>query len=246
MGADPKQLERPPWSALTTTHAGFALGNDLARRYPRDIAPMAAIREVSQACLQALTALMNPGEAFGLFSAEPVAASGDLVAVALKTVEQMVHDGKGAPLITGEFVNLTPVDVPEMMQLVELTKPGPFSARTIVLGSYIGIRNGSQLVAMAGERMKFDGFTEISAVCTHPDHRGQGHSSLLVRTLVRNILDRGETPFLHIFSDNVRAAALYGRLGFSHRRSLTVTVLKRADEHGPKRHRPAYASSSAR
>jgi predicted GNAT family acetyltransferase len=136
-------------------------------------------------------------------------------------------------------VNLTPADVPEMMELVELTKPGPFAARTITLGSYVGVRSGGHLVAMAGERMKFDGFTEISAVCTHPDHRGQGHSSLLVRTLVRNILDRGETPFLHIFSDNVRAASLYGRLGFARRRSLTVTVLARADEDAPKRQRAA-------
>jgi ribosomal protein S18 acetylase RimI-like enzyme len=239
MGADPKQLERPPLWALTTTHAGLALGDDRARRYPPDIAPMAAIRDVSHACLQSLTGLMKPGEAVGLFGPEPVAASGGMVAVAHKTVEQMVHEGGSAPPIAGDFVTLTPTDVPEMMQLVELTKPGPFAARTIVLGTYVGIRDGGRLVAMAGERMKFDGFTEISAVCTHPDHRRQGHSSLLVSTLMRNILDRGETPFLHIFSDNTRAAALYRRLGFAHRRSLTVTVLARADEDGLKRQRAA-------
>jgi ribosomal protein S18 acetylase RimI-like enzyme len=111
-----------------------------------------------------------------------------------------------------------------------LTKPGPFAQRTIVLGSYVGIRSGDQLVAMAGERMRFDGFTEISAVCTHPDHRGRGHAVLLVSALMRSILARGETPFLHIFSDNTSAAALYRKLGFTYRRSLTVTVLKRLDE----------------
>jgi predicted GNAT family acetyltransferase len=114
-----------------------------------------------------------------------------------------------------------------MMHLVELTKPGPFAARTIALGSYIGIRDGGQLVAMAGERLRFDGFTEISGVCSHPDHRRRGYPSLLVSTLMRQILDRGDTPFLHIFNDNTTAAALYRKLGFSPRRSFTVTVLRR-------------------
>jgi ribosomal protein S18 acetylase RimI-like enzyme len=226
--ADPKQLEQPPWSALTTTHASFALGNELARRYRPDIAPMAAVREVSDACLQALVSIMQPGDVVGLFNPEPVASGGHLVAVMQKTVDQMVFEPRAAPRIGGEHVTLTDADVPEMMRLVDLTQPGPFAARTIVLGSYIGIRKAGQLVAMAGERMRFDGFTEISAVCTHPDHRGRGHSSYLVTTLMHEILQRGETPFLHLFSDNTRAASLYRKLGFTFRRSLAVTVLKRS------------------
>jgi predicted GNAT family acetyltransferase len=114
-----------------------------------------------------------------------------------------------------------------MMRLVDVTKPGPFAPRTIALGSYFGIRSAGALIAMAGERMKFDGFTEISAVCTHPDHRGRGHASLLTTTLMRQILERGETPFLHVHSDNTSAAALYQKLGFARRRSIGVTVLKR-------------------
>lgn len=230
MGADPKQLERPPWSALTTTHASFALGNDLARRYPPDMAPMAAVCEVSEPCLQALSALMKPGDLVGLFGAKPVSGNSDLAVIAHKTIEQMVYDGRTAPPIADEPAKLTMPDVPEMMRLAELTKPGPFAARAIALGSYVGIRRGGQLVAMAGERMKFDGFTEVSAVCTHPDHRRRGYSSLLVSTLIRNILERGETPFLHIYNDNTRAAALYSQLGFSRRRSMTVTVLKKPEQ----------------
>jgi predicted GNAT family acetyltransferase len=227
--ADPKQLEQPPWSALTTTHAIFALGNDLARRYRPEIAPMAAVREVSDACLQALVSIMNPGDVVGLFNAEPVAAGQNLVTVMQKSVEQMVFEPQAAPRIGGEHVILTAADVPEMMRLVELTQPGPFAARTILLGSYLGVRTAGQLVAMAGERMRFDGFTEISAVCTHPEHRGRGHSSFLVSVLMHDILQRGETPFLHLFSDNTRAASLYRKLGFSYRRSLAVTALKRPD-----------------
>jgi ribosomal protein S18 acetylase RimI-like enzyme len=225
---DAKQLEQPPWSALTTTHAALALGNDLARRYPPDVAPMAGLREVSPACLDALAALMKPGDVVGLFAAEPVRANGDLDVVAHKLIEQMVYEGSEIARVTGEHATLTLADVPEMEKLVDLTQPGPFAPRTVILGSYIGIRHGGELVAMAGERMRCDGFTEISAVCTHPDHRGRGHALFLVSTLMRNVLARGDTPFLHIFSDNTSAAALYRRLGFAFRRALTVTVLKRS------------------
>ena len=145
MSADPTQLERPSWSALTTTHSHFALGNDLARRYQPDVAPMAAIREVSDSCLQALIALMIPGDVVGLFTSKPISAIRDLVVVADKMVEKMVYDGnRAAPITDAHVKNLTPADVPEIMHLVELTKPGPFSARTIALGSYIGIRTGGQ------------------------------------------------------------------------------------------------------
>ncbi len=229
MTGEVELLERPVWSALTTAHAGFARGNDLARRYLPDVAPMCSVRDVSDACLQALATLMAPGDIVGLFSAEPVAAGDGLIVLAQKFVDQMVYErGEALPAAdAGAVVTLMSDDVPDMMRLVDLTQPGPFAPRTIALGSYIGIRSAGALIAMAGERMRFDGFTEISAVCTHPDHRGRGLASLLVRTLMRQILDRGETPFLHVFSDNTSAAALYERLGFAHRRSIGVTVLKR-------------------
>ena len=227
---DPRQLEQPPWSALTTTHAALALGDAFARRYPPELAPMAGLRDVSPACLEALAALMKPGDIVGLFGAAPVPASGDLVVAAHMTIEQMICERSVTAPVTGEPATLTLADVPEMMQLADLTKPGPFAARTIELGSYIGVRSGGHLVAMAGERMRFDGFTEISAVCTHPDHRGHGHAGLLVNALMRDIVARGETPFLHIYSENTRAAALYRELGFRYLRSLTVTVLKRPDQ----------------
>ena len=132
MGPDPKQLERPIWSALTTTHAGFALGNDLARRYPPDISPMAAVRDVSQdPCLQSLTKLLAPGDVVGLFSTEQVPADRNLAVIAQKVVDQMVYERGEAASISGVVVKLTLADVPEMLHLAELTKPGPFAARTI-------------------------------------------------------------------------------------------------------------------
>jgi len=228
MHLDAHPLDRPPWSALTTSHSAFAAGNDLARRYRPEFSPLSAVREVSAPCLQALSALMRPGEIFGVFADAPVAASGDLVEVVHRPLEQFVYGAREVAAAREEVVRLTEADVPDMMALVKLTDPGPFAVRTIALGDYLGIRSGGRLIAMAGERMKFPGFTEISAVCTHPQHRGRGLAEALVRVLMRNILARGEVPFLHIFSDNASAHALYVKLGFTRRRSLVVSVLKRA------------------
>ena len=100
---------------------------------------------------------MRPGEVVGLFDSAPVAGNRSLEVIVHKTIEQMVYEEHEMPPAAAGHVNLTPADVPDMMQLVELTKPGPFAARTIALGSYIGIRAGGQLVAMAGERMRFPG-----------------------------------------------------------------------------------------
>jgi predicted GNAT family acetyltransferase len=225
--ADPASLERPPWSALTSAHATLAIANDHARRYPPDVSPLAALADNSETSLHALAALMHPGDIVGLFSAAPVSDGGGLHALEHKVVEQMVFEGGDTGTAAADFVTLTAADVPDMLRLVRLTKPGPFAPRTIELGSYIGIRRNNRLIAMAGERMRFDGFTEISAVCTHPDHRTCGHATALVRTLMRNIIDRGDTPFLHIYSDNTAAASLYRSLGFALRRSITVSVLTR-------------------
>jgi predicted GNAT family acetyltransferase len=210
-------------------HSEFAVGGDLARRYPTAIAPMAGVREMSDASLNALAALMSPGDVVGLFGPEPVSEAGDLLVVAHKHIDQMTCDRQDDSPHTGNITKLMPADVPDMLHLVELTKPGPFSAGAIALGTYVGIRCAGKLTAMAGERMRFDGFTEISAVCTHPGYRGCGYASSLVCALVRQIIARGETPFLHLYSDNRTAAALYTKLGFTPQRRLIVTVLRRAN-----------------
>ena len=114
-----------------------------------------------------------------------------------------------------------------MLALARLTRPGPFSARTHRLGAFIGVKLDGRLVAMAGERMKPDGFTEVSGVCTHPDHRGRGYAGGLMRLVARRILERGETAFLHAYESNIGAIALYESLGFRRRRTVILTVLKR-------------------
>jgi predicted GNAT family acetyltransferase len=114
-----------------------------------------------------------------------------------------------------------------MMELTALTKPGPFSPRTHELGTYLGIRRDGKLIAMAGERLKIPGHTEVSAVCTHPEHTGHGYARSLMTEVMRRICSRGETPFLHVRADNVCAIALYYKLGFSRRVLLHYAVLQK-------------------
>jgi len=129
------------------------------------------------------------------------------------------------------IVPLTAADVPDMMALAELTKPGPFHRRTPELGDFFGIRRGAELVAMAGQRLRVPGHIELSAICTHPDHLGRGFGAALTRWQVRRILAAGEQPFLHVRGDNARAIALYERLGFAPRLRSRYIVVQRVAQY---------------
>ena len=148
--------------------------------------------------------------------------------VLAETGEQMIGTPVEMPSRGVDIVTLGAEDVPAMMELTALTKPGPFSARTHELGTFLGIRVDGQLAAMAGERMKPAGYTEITAVCVHPSHRGRGYGQMLLSAVSRQILARGEIPFLHVFTSNKSAIALYKRQGMEIRRRLHVTVLQKA------------------
>jgi ribosomal protein S18 acetylase RimI-like enzyme len=124
-----------------------------------------------------------------------------------------------------QAISLGAADVPEMLELVAETEPGPFLNRTVELGDYLGIRCDGALVAMAGERLRFDGWTEISGVCTVPTHRGHGLASGLVGALIAGIQLRSQRSFLHVLSTNIGAIRLYDELGFRARRSATITVM---------------------
>ena len=220
-------LDNPVWSALSTTHASFAESDELAKRYPVDVAPFAATRDQSTESYDSLARLLGPG----VTAALPLAAMPDLPAgwTAVRNVDsaQMVWNGSMPPPVKHTIEDLDISQVDETLALVELTKPGPFFRRTPELGSYLGIREKGQLVAMAGERLRPLGHTEISAVCTHPEYRGRGYASSLVSMLVQKITKRDEIPFLHVRTENIGAIRVYEKLGFKTRRIINIAIVKR-------------------
>ena len=220
-------LDHPVWHALITRQQALAEGGTLARRYPPDVAPFAAMADTSPQGFAALGALMSPSDIAVLFTPDPVAAPAEFKVLLAKTGVQMVGTPAETSAGTADIVTLGADDVPAMMELTKLTKPGPFAPRTHELGTFLGIRIDGQLVAMAGERMKPANYTEMTAICVHPDFRGRGYAQVLLGAVARQILARGEIPFLHVFSDNDSAIALYRRQGMEIRRSLCVTVLGR-------------------
>jgi len=142
---------------------------------------------------------------------------------------QLVDDGIAAAP-DEEAVRLTSADVPEMLRLIERTKPGPFLPRTIELGIYLGVRRDGELIAMAGERLHPPGWSEVSAVCTDAAFRGQGLATRLVHAIAHGIRARGETAFLHAAADNTNAIRLYESLGFRQRRTAIFQAARVPDD----------------
>lgn len=222
-------LDNVIWQALTDRQTEFAEAFDQARRFVREVSPLAAVLEPSPLGYASLGGLVGAGGTVGLFLDSPYEARPGWGFVAGAPLLQMVcENGNGSVSDpTREIVELGPQDSPEMIELTALTKPGPFGSRTHELGTYLGIRNEGKLVAMAGERLKVPGHTEVSAVCTHPEHTGKGYAGFLMLEVMTRICQRGETPFLHVRQDNVRAVEIYKRLGFHQRVLRHFAVLRR-------------------
>jgi ribosomal protein S18 acetylase RimI-like enzyme len=202
-------LDSPAWSSLAGAHASIAEVHGDARRYPPAIAPFAAIVDDAWSDL---AVLVGGGNVAALFQID-VAPPDDWELVSRSPVRQMVAE---RPLPSSDLAleDLGADDVGEMLALVADTAPGPFAARTVELGGYLGIRDQGLLVAMAGQRMRPTGHGEISAVCTAPDHRGRGLAAELVRGVAAGIQARGDLPMLHVRDDNHAAIGIYERLGF--------------------------------
>jgi predicted GNAT family acetyltransferase len=220
-------LDHPIWTALTTTQQALAEGDARARRYPIEVTPFADMPDLSAENFAALGALMSPTDIAVLFTLEAVKAPAEFKVTLADTGEQLIGTPIETPANGVDIVTLGVDDVPAMIELTTLTKPGPFYARTHELGTFLGIRVDGQLVAMAGERMKPAQYTEMTAVCVHPSHRGRGYGQMLLSAVSRQIVSRGEIPFLHVFTSNHSAIALYRRQGMEIRRRLHVTVLKK-------------------
>ncbi|SEE09600.1 FR47-like protein [Streptomyces sp. 2231.1] len=217
-------LDNAVWAALDGPHAHLAERVGRAARYLPGTYDFAALADPADpAAWTDLHTLAGPG-----------------TTVRIKPVErvpdgwEVVGGGEGVQLVDTalraapdpEAVRLGPADVPEILDLVARSRPGPFLNRTVDMGSYLGIRYEGRLIALAGERLRLPGWTEISAVCTDPGHRGRGLATRLVRAVAAGIRDRGDTPFLHAAADNRRAIRLYESIGFTFRRRSRIVRVR--------------------
>lgn len=221
-------LHNPVYNALLSGDQQLSIGTNTVKFFDEQVSPFAGFEESYAGGFDELHALLPPGRKI-LYAIPAVIAppQGWQLQHAINGL-QFIYEGKQE--ITAVFTDVRPlneVHVEQMVQLAALTKPGPFGKRTIDFGYYHGIFDKDKLVAMTGQRLHVHNYTEISAVCTHPDYTGRGYANILMQHQLQLILQQGQQPFLHVREDNQRAIALYQRLGFTISRPMNFYFMKR-------------------
>jgi len=222
-------LDNPVWSALSSSDNHLNIGNDVVQYFSADISPFVGIENWDEKHQQKLLHYLPADRSFAVMVAESFKLIDGLETVFATTLFQLVCDNLKTGYPNETYHTIQPLGdehISEMLELTALTKPGPFYTNTHAFGNYMGIFQDNQLVAMAGERLHLNDYTEISAVCTHPSQTGKGFGSLLVAYLAKKIIDNGQTPFLHVRKDNVGAIRVYEKVGFVIRKEMNFAIFK--------------------
>jgi ribosomal protein S18 acetylase RimI-like enzyme len=248
-------LDNPVWNALTTRHAHLAEGDGPVRRYRDGVSVFWSFERPEPSAwhaVRATTAESDGQDRPGGHRADPAdifdpakARHAGSAAVVIGPADDPTPPGwptlwriVGVQMVLDDLVDvpvpddvrpLGPEDVGAMIELVELTRPGPFLPGTIEMGDYFGVVRDGRLVAMAGQRFDIgadgtEGYHEVSAVATHPDARGEGLAASLSTLVARRIVDDGDVPFLHVVGTNTTAIRVYERLGFRVRRPFAFAA----------------------
>lgn len=221
-------LDRPVWQTLTHAHLEMSVGNGMARRFLPDVNKFVSGPDDTPGTMERVARLLDPGEEAYILQAADIQLPYGLTALKQALGVQMVFEGGKAPdYNAGDIEPLGVSDAADMLSLATLTEPGPFLARTHEMGDFFGVHIDGRLAAMAGTRMRFPGFCEVSGVCTHPDFQGRGLAKSLSAHVTRHILARGERPFLHAWASNEAAIGLYKRLGFAIRCHVNAAIVQR-------------------
>lgn len=222
-------LDNPAWGSLVSMHAPFAQGTDRVKRYQPGIVPFVACQDPASGNMEALNPWMKAGESFYIIGDLP-ALPGDWTVERELPCAQMVlkiPSLKKDATVTVSLLGDT--DAAAMYELINRVQPGYYNMDTRLLGVYYGIKQEGKLVAMAGERMRLTGFTELSAVCTHPEYTGRGFAQQLITELCKRHVSAGISSFLHVSLMNQRAIRLYEHMGFEQRREISFRRVKKGD-----------------
>ncbi|WP_300527592.1 GNAT family N-acetyltransferase [Maricaulis sp.] len=221
-------LDRPVWQTLTTAHKALSLGHAKARRFLPDVNKFISGPDDAAETMAAVAQLLAPGEDAYILQVADISLPAGLTALKQALGVQMVFEGDTPPVYEAKGIEpLGPGNADEMLTLARLTEPGPFLERTHEMGDFFGIHIDGRLAAMAGTRMRFPGYSEVSGVCSHPDFQGQGLAKRLSAHVAAHILARGERPFLHAWASNEIAVGLYKRLGFAIRCHVNAAIVER-------------------
>jgi GNAT superfamily N-acetyltransferase len=220
MSPDEKKLDNPIWNSLSETHKSFGIDYGSIKFYHPDYCPFGGFTEIENTA-NPIAEYAELASHFYIIGQQPNVPANLNLKDELICLQMIIYD-KINHIIKDEIVKLDENHLDALLELVKIVYPEYFKKKTAELGNYYGIFKNNQLVAMTGERMKMDGFTEVSAVITHPDHVGKGYAKQLVTHTVNTILDQNNTPFLHVAESNVGAIRLYEKLGFQTRRKISV------------------------
>jgi ribosomal protein S18 acetylase RimI-like enzyme len=220
-------LDKIAWHSLVGPQAGYSSGTRDALRYARGFSPIVGFADLQRPGLAALTPFCAPGEHLYCTAWTGRCEPGWQIDEE-ELLVQMVWDGTGMPRAHDGVARLTADHVPQVLDLVRMTQPGPFAERTIELGEYYGYFDSGKLIAMTGERMHAGSLREVSGVCTHPGFQGRGLARRLVEHLVHLQLQRDQLPFLHVMRANAAARRLYERIGFRQHQEQLMRVISRA------------------
>jgi GNAT superfamily N-acetyltransferase len=219
MMTETDKLDNPAWYSLSETHSKFAIDYDDVKFYQPDYCPFGGAPGLknNEAAIEKYAALAAD---FFVIGEKPLIPRHVIIRKELVCLQMIIDD----LIVVKQIENIVKLDqghLHVLSQLVNLVQPGYFKMKTALLGEYFGIFKNGVLVAVTGERMKMNGFTEVSAIVTHPDHTGKGYAKQLIAHCVNNIFLKGSVPYLHVVESNSLAINIYLKSGFRTRRKIS-------------------------
>jgi GNAT superfamily N-acetyltransferase len=221
MNTDYTKLDNPVWHSLSETHQEFSVNYNTIKFYHPDYCPFGGY-ETTENISKFIDEYSALTDNFFVVGKKPQ-LSNQLDLKKELVCLQMIINNRIDVEIKEDIIALTTSEhIDVLFELVNLVQPGYFKKKTALLGNYSGIFKNNKLIAVTGERMKMNTFTEVSAIVTHPDYTGQGYAKQLIAHAVNDIFDQNKTPFLHVIESNIGAIKLYEKLGFSTRRKMSL------------------------